>query len=103
MTVQSRRDKRLPTRISTCARSRQRFARARSHPALSEDLDKHRIFRKPKFKSTSTSLLPMNPVAPVTKIHSSFAMMQSVGLTSMFVVLSDDVRFVDRVESDRSQ
>src|SRR2546426_1325511 len=68
--AQSSRDRRLPLIISTPAPAWRRPAASTVATSL-DSLAKQRTLRNPRSSRLSTSLEPMKPVAPVTRIGSS--------------------------------
>ena len=77
--AQSSPDKRLPLFTSILAARRLRSPKASAPTALLDALAKQRRLRNPRFNRLSTTLAPMKPLAPVTRIRSSVPIMDCPG------------------------
>src|SRR5688572_1998989 len=75
--MQSSRDRRLPLITSIRASSRRRPAMSSSLDTSLEGLAKQHKLRNPRSSRLSTSLDPMKPAAPVTRIGSSGPIIKS--------------------------
>src|SRR5580704_3058141 len=82
--MQSSRERRLPLNTSTCAAPQISLDNDWSLAVERDGLTKQRRLQKPRSRSRSTTLSPMKPAAPVTRIRSRLSMMKLFSLCSMW-------------------
>src|ERR1700730_11594465 len=80
--LQSSRDSRLPMITSTRPAAPADAERLSTRAAALDGLAKQRRLRNPRSSRFATSLEPMKPVAPVTRIRSSCPTIESCGVIS---------------------